>query len=83
MDEDKQHPQFAVLSGFDDVAMQWEKWDTAQKNWWIAALEGRAVRSQIPPGDFVHYWCGSGRMGNRGVRTNHDYYKFESYLKGG
>jgi len=80
MEADKRHPSFAALTGFDEVAMNWPIWDTGQKNWWIAALQGKALRSYIPPGEFIHYWSGSGYLGKRGVRAQRDYRRLEPYL---
>src|SRR5262249_27537547 len=79
-DMDRRHPLFTILTGFDEVAQTWEQWDTAQKNWWIAASHGRAWHSRIPPGDFIHFWSGSGYLGKRGVRGHPDYARLVPYL---
>jgi hypothetical protein len=79
-ERDRQHPLFTVLTGFDEVALTWEKWDTAQKNWWIAALHGKAWHSTIPSGDFFHYWSGSGYLGKNGVRGHPHHARFAPYL---
>jgi hypothetical protein len=77
---DRQHPLYPALTGFDDVAMNWDAWDTAQKNWWVAALQGKAFRSHFPHREFIHYWNGSGFLGKRSVRAQRDYWMFEPYL---
>jgi hypothetical protein len=77
---DRQHPYYATLTGFDEVALNWEDWDTGQKNWWIAAIQGKAFRSYMPPGGLLHYWRGSGRLGKQGVRAQGDYRRLEPYL---
>lgn len=77
---DRQHPLYSSLTGFDDVAIDWDAWDTAQKNWWVAAQQGKAFRSHFPHREFIHYWNGSGFLGKRSVRAQRDYWMFEPYL---
>lgn len=80
MAKDREHPSFTEMTEFIESAREWVCWDTAQRNWWIAALEGKALRAHPERQDFVHYRGGSGYAGKRGVRGHPDYKKFENYL---
>jgi hypothetical protein len=77
---DRQHPYYVALTGFDEQALNWEDWDTGQKNWWIAAHRGKAFRSYAPPAGLIHYWGGSGHLGKLSVRAQRDYPRLEPYL---
>lgn len=68
--QDEQHPRYGELffldpllqsvATYDPAAIPWwqENWDTAQKNWFRAAVHDQAVR--VPETkDFRHFWSGS------------------------
>lgn len=78
---DRQHRDFARLTEFrEDAIRSWGRWDTAQKNWWIADLEGKACRARPWPQDFIHVWGGSGHSRRRRVREHQYWPKFRKYL---
>ena len=80
IEADKRHPGFDAMTDLRGAAKSWDKWDTGQRNWWIAALEGKACRARPRWTDFSHYWSGSGHTQRRRVREHHDYQKLKRYL---
>ena len=80
MKEDRQHVKFEELTHFKGIARRWDRWDTGQKNWWIAELEGKAMWAKPKQNDFTHYWSGSGYDGMRKVRERDDFELAKKYL---
>lgn len=69
---DEQHSRFpevfdkpklltAIQNMYDPKTIAWfdKNWDTAQRAWFLLAIENRAAR--VSGADFTHYWCGSAR----------------------
>lgn len=66
--DDLAHPRFRELFDLDWLVAataelgtsDWwrDHWDTAQRAWFLAAVEGRAALAPETP-DFRHFWCGS------------------------
>ncbi len=80
IEADRQHPRFAKMTCFRGFTKSWDKWDIGQRNWWIAALEGKACRARPRRRDFTHVWGGSGHSKRQSVREHRKWRKIKKYL---
>ena len=80
IEDDRKHPRFEELTRFSGTARTWDRWDMGQKNWWVAALAGRARWAQPVRDDFEHYGAGSGYAGLSTVRERVGYERIKKYL---
>jgi hypothetical protein len=81
IEADRKHPRFGQLTRFSYGTRSWDRWDTGQKNWWVAALAGKARWARPARHDFDHHGSGSGYVGMRSVRRHEHYEIMKKYLE--